>query len=146
MKEIYTEIEINASAGVVWDIVTDFDNFPRWNPFIREISGMLQKGSMIRVVMKPPNSSAMTFKPAILEYKPEEKLRWLGKLWIPKLFDGEHNFIIKKIDENKVLFIQKENFSGLLVPILSGLLKNTEKGFEMMNRALKEESEKDERE
>ncbi len=142
MKEIYTEIEINASALVVWNIVTDFDNFPKWNPFIREISGTPQKGSMIQVVMKPPNSSAMTFKPTILEYKPEEKLRWLGKLWIPKLFDGEHNFIIKKIDENKVIFIQKENFSGVLVPILSGLLKNTEKGFEMMNRALKEEAEK----
>jgi hypothetical protein len=40
-----------------------------------------------------------------------------------------------------VLFIQKERFSGLFVPFLSGTLKDTESGFEMMNHALKEESE-----
>jgi uncharacterized membrane protein len=85
MKEIYTEIEINSSADVVWRIITDFDNFPQWNPFIKEISGIPQEGSRIQAVIKPPNSSGRTFKPIILEYKPEEKLRWLGKLWIPKL-------------------------------------------------------------
>jgi hypothetical protein len=61
-----------------------------------------------------------------------------------KIIDGEHSLIIQKIDENKVLFIQKEKFSGILVPILSGMLKDTEKGFELMNKALKKEAEKDE--
>lgn len=160
MKELYTEIEINASASTVWDILTDFDNFSKWNPFIKAISGNLQEGSQIEVVItppknrrffgrakikdfcKPPNSNGMKFRPKILTYKPEEELRWLGNLWVPKLFDGEHSLIIEKISENKVLFIQKERFSGLLVPFFSGLLKNTGSGFEMMNRALKKEAEK----
>jgi hypothetical protein len=60
------------------------------------------------------------------------------------LFDGEHSLIIKKIDENKVLFIQKEKFSGLLVPLVPGVLKNTESGFNLMNLALKSEAEKKE--
>lgn len=142
MKEIYTEIEINASASIVWDIITDFDNFPKWNPFIKEISGDQQEGSQIEVFIKPPNSNGMKFKPKIIKFQPEQELRWLGKLWIPKLFDGEHGLIIKKINDNKVLFIQKERFSGLLVPILSSMLKDTESGFELMNQALKEEAEK----
>lgn len=141
MKEIYTEIEINASASMVWDILTDFDNFPNWNPFIKEISGNLQEGAQIEAFIKPPNSSGMKFKPKILAYKPEEELRWLGSLRIPKLFDGEHSLIIKRISENKVLFVQKEKFSGLFVPFFSGLLKDTESGFEMMNLALKGEAE-----
>ncbi len=141
MKEIYTEIEINASAGTVWNILTDFDDFPKWNPFIQKISGNLQEGAQIEAFIKPPNSNGMKFKPKILTYSPEKELRWLGSLWIPKLFDGEHSLIIKKISENKVLFIQKERFSGLFVPFFSGLLKDTESGFEMMNQALKKESE-----
>jgi len=160
MKEIYTEIEINASARIVWNILTDFDNFPNWNPFIQKISGDLREGAQIEAFLKPPknyrffgqaktnsfckppNSNGMKFKPKILAYKPEEELRWLGNLWIPKLFDGEHSFIIEKISENKVLFIQKEKFSGLFVPFFSGLLKDTKSGFEMMNMALKKEAEK----
>ena len=141
MKEIYTEIEINASAGIVWSILTDFDDFSRWNPFIREISGKLQVGAQIEVYIVPPNSNGMKFRPKILTYDPERELRWLGNFWIPKLFDGEHSLIIKEIRENKVLFIQKERFSGLFVPVLLGTLKDTESGFEMMNHALKEEAE-----
>jgi len=142
MKEIYSEIEINASSKVVWDILMDFDNFPNWNPFIEKISGNPKVGSKIEVFIQPPDSRGMTFKPKILDYKPEEKLRWIGTLRIPKIFDGEHSWIIKEINENKVLFVQKEKFSGILVPLLGGMLKNTKKGFKMMNNALKMESEK----
>ena len=142
MKEIYTEIVIDAPASAVWDILTDFDNFPQWNPFIKEISGNLKKGSQIKVFIKPPNSNGMKFKPEILEYQPEKELRWLGKLWIPWLFDGEHSLIIKNRDDNKVLFIQKEKFNGLLIPFFSSMFKDTESGFEMMNQALKREAEK----
>lgn len=61
---------------------------------------------------------------------------------IRHLFDGEHSLIIRKIDENKVLFIQKEKFTEVLVPILSGLLRNTEISFKMMDEALKKRSRK----
>ncbi len=136
MREIYTEIEINAPAAVVWDILTDFDHYPQWNPFIKEISGNLIVGAQLEIFIKPPNSNGMRIKPKILNYTPEEELRWLGRLWISRLFDGEHSLIIEKINENTVLFIQKEEFNGLLVPLVSNLLNDTESGFQMMNRAL----------
>jgi hypothetical protein len=142
MKEIYTEIEINASASIVWDILTDFDSFPDWNPFIRKISGNLHEGAQIEAFIKPLDSNGMKFRPKILKYVPERELRWLGNLWIPKLFDGEHILIIEKISENRVLFIQKERFSGLFVPFFSSRLNDTKSGFEMMNQALKIEAEK----
>lgn len=45
------------------------------------------------------------------------------------------------ISENKALFIQKERFYGLLVPIFSNLLIDTKFGFKLMNNALKQEAE-----
>ena len=141
MKEIYTEIEINAPDDIIWNIITDFDGYSRWNPFIKEISGIPEEESQIEVFIKPPNSNGMKFRPRIIKYEPKKELGWLGRLWILKLFDGEHSLIIKKIDDNKTLFIQKERFHGLLVPLLSNLLKNTKSGFELMNNALKQEAE-----
>lgn len=140
MREVHTEIEIDAPASVVWDILTDFEDYPNWNPFIKEILGDQIVGAQIEVFIKPPNSNGLRFKPKIVIYKPEEELKWLGSLWIPKLFDGEHSLIIKKIDESKVLFVQKEEFNGLLVPLVSGMLKDTDSGFKLMNQALKRES------
>jgi hypothetical protein len=141
MKELHTEIEINASADIVWDIITDFEGYTHWNPFIKEVSGIQEEGSTIEVFIKPPHSNGMKFKPKIIKFQEEKELRWLGKLWIPKLFDGEHSLVIKQISENKVLFIQKEKFYGLLVPIFSNLLKDTKSGFELMNNSLKHEAE-----
>jgi hypothetical protein len=142
MKEIYTEIVIKSSTKVIWNIIINFDNYPNWNPFMKQIIGELQEGSKIQVTIKPYNSGNITYKPKILELKPEEKIKWLGITGIPHLFDGEHSLILKKIDENKVLFIQKEKFTGILVPLLTGLLKNTEISFKMMDEALKKEAEK----
>ena len=35
MREERTKIEINGSAQTVWGILTDFDAYPDWNPFIK---------------------------------------------------------------------------------------------------------------
>jgi hypothetical protein len=142
MKEICTKILINASPTIIWDIITDFKSYGTWNPFIREISGVIKEGSTIQVFIKPPNSNGMKFKPKVLKYEPEKEVRWIGKLWIPKIFDGEHSLTIQKIEENKVLFIQKEQFKGILVPLFTNMLKNTKLGFQMMNQKLKQEAEK----
>ena len=122
MKEICTKIQINASPSIVWGIVTDFENYGKWNPFIREISGLKREGSTIQVFIKPPNSNGMKFRPKILNMNQKE-IKWLGKLWVPKIFDGEHSLTIKKLDEKKVLFIQKEQFNGLLVPLFTNTVK-----------------------
>ena len=142
MKEIYTEIHINASPSIVWKIITDFDNYGKWNPFIQEISGSKKRGSELQIFIKPPNSNGMKFKPKILNYDPEKELKWLGKLWISKLFDGEHTLKINKLNEDEVLFVQKERFSGLLVPLLSNMINDSKSGFDIINQNLKLESEK----
>jgi hypothetical protein len=58
------------------------------------------------------------------------------------LFDGEHILIIDPISENKVKFIQREKSSGLLPPLLwSGFDRDTRRGFNEMNAALKKLAE-----
>ena len=63
-------------------------------------------------------------------------------LLMPGLFDGEHSLEIQPLGENRTRFVQRETFRGLLVPLSArGLLENTRRGFEEMNRALKERAE-----
>ena len=65
MKEIYTEIHINASPSIVWNILTDFDKFGKWNPFIPKISGHQKGGSELQIYINLPNSNGMKFKTKI---------------------------------------------------------------------------------
>lgn len=142
MKELHSEIEIAASAERVWELLTDFASYPQWNPFIRSISGEPTPGERLEARIEPPGGQGMTFKPKVLNAEPNRELRWLGHLLVPGLFDGEHSFTIQPLEENRVRFIQREAFKGLLVPLFARSLDtNTQRGFEEMNRALKERAE-----
>ena len=142
MKELYSEIEIDASAERVWGVLTDFASYPEWNPFIRSISGEPTTGERLEVRIEPPGGRGMIFRPTVLKAEDNRELRWLGHLLVPGLFDGEHSLALQPLDEKRVRFIQREAFKGLLVPLLSRSLdNNTLRGFEEMNRALKERAE-----
>lgn len=142
MRELFTEIEINASPESVWRVLVDFNEYPAWNPFIRNIEGALEEGRRLKVRIEPPGGSAMTFKPVVKKVTLNHEIRWLGHLFIPGLFDGEHRFEIRMTDDTKLRFVQREAFGGLLVPILWKSLKGaTQKGFEAMNAALKQRAE-----
>ena len=142
MQEIRTEIEINDTAEKIWNVLTSFDSFPDWNPFIKRIEGELKIGAKLKVYLEPPGGKGMTFKPIVKKVNPNVELRWLGHLILPGIFDGEHIFEIEKIDDMKVRFIHRENFSGLLVPFLwKQLSTSTRQGFELMNKSFKERIE-----
>ena len=78
----------------------------------------------------------------ILKYKENSELRWLGKLFIPKIFDGEHYFIVKDNFDGTSTFIHGENFSGVLIPFFKKMILDTKKNFEAMNEELKKRVEK----
>lgn len=139
MKQIKTEIEIDASPERVWQVLTDFAAFPEWNPFVLSAEGELTVGGQLLVKLE-----GMTFTPKVLRAEPHRELRWLGQLWFPGIFNGEHFFIIEPMADNRCRFIHGENFSGLLVPLFSKKLdQTTAPGFAAMNQALKARAEGD---
>ena len=143
MKTIRTEIIIDARKEDVWKILTDFPSHPNWNPFIKKIQGELVPGGQIDVTLEIEGTKPTRFKPLLLTVIPEEKFCWRGKLFIKGIFDGTHYFILEEMDDSTTKFIQGENFQGLLAgPILKKIKKATQTGFEKMNQALKEKTEK----
>ena len=141
-KEIKTEILINATPEKVWSILTNFDNYPNWNPFIKSIKGEVKVGNIITARIEPPEVKEMTFKPKILTFETNKELKWLGHLLFAGLFDGEHKFELIDNGNGTTIFIQSERFKGILVPLFKKQLdNNTKKGFEEMNSKLKELAE-----
>lgn len=132
--KLVTQIEIKANAATIWHALTDFENYYKWNPFITTIEGTPVPGQKLKVKIQKLN-----FTPTVQLVIPHQKLTWLGKLGIKGLFDGYHYFEIIPLNEHRCLFIQGENFKGLLVPFLKKKLKKeTLPGFILMNSSLKE--------
>jgi hypothetical protein len=137
-KEIKTSIIIDASAAKVWSILSDFEAYPDWNPFIKSIEGEVQEAKTITVKI-----TSMVFKPKVLSFRKKQEIKWLGHFIFKGVFDGEHCLKLEQLSDGRIKFHHSEKFSGLLVGLMAKKLDSeTKPGFIAMNEALKERAEK----
>jgi hypothetical protein len=104
-------------------------------------AGELTQGGQISVTLQPPGHGPSTFRPTLLSVDVGRGFRWRGHLVVPGLFDGEHVHEIEALTPQRTRYVQREQFRGVLVPFVGGMLRDTQRGFEEMNVALKARAE-----
>jgi len=138
MHELRTDIEISAAQQRVWDVLTDFSTYSRWNPFIRRVQGIAQEGSSLEVCIHPPGARRTTFRATVLVADPPHELRWRARLIFPEVFEVEHQLLLGSLPGGEVRFEQNLASSGLVALLLhDSLERNIYRGFREMNSALK---------
>lgn len=144
MKQVSTEIDINAPAPDVWAVLVDLAAYSEWNPFIVRAAGHVALGERLECHPRLPGSRrTLRFRPRVTKVETERLFVWLGHTLVPGIADGEHIFEIEARDDGRVRLVHRQTFSGILVPVLARLLeKRTEKGFNTFNEALKARVEK----
>lgn len=136
-NEIRSETQIGANAEEVWGVLTDFAAYGAWNPGMEHVEGEAVVGSRLSIAFALNGRRTMKMRPTVLVADPGRELRWLGRLLMPGVFDGEHRFEIHEDDPGHVRFVQGERFRGLLVPFLRKLIEvDTAATFVAVNEAL----------
>jgi hypothetical protein len=134
--EIHTETTIEGTAAEVWAVLSDFGSYGEWHPAM-QIEGEPVAGSRLRISFALDGGRTMTMRPTVLVADPDRELRWLGRLLLPGLFDGEHLFTIEEREPGRVRFVQSERFRGVLVPFLRRMIEvDTVATFHAVNAAL----------
>lgn len=138
MKEIKSEIDIQASAEKIWQVLTDLDQYQEWNPFLHHAAGKVEMDAKVNVTFIF-GSRDMTLHCTVVKIEPNRELHWRYHVGFPFLYQGEHCFTLEPVGEGRVHFIDKEIFTGLLVPLL--VKEDDTGGFEAMDKALKARAE-----
>ena len=136
MKELKTEIILNASPQKVWEVLTNFEQYSSWNPFITSIEGKPQAGTYLTNTMLN-KGKPMVFKPLITRLEENKYFEWLGAA-AGGLFKGRHYFMLEDLGNEQTKLIHGEQFTGLLANlILRMIAEETLQNFQKMNKALK---------
>jgi len=135
-RSVTSHIDIAAAPKDVYAVLADLGAYEHWNPFIVRGTGTFAVGERVSLRMSPERGRAMTFKPKVLAAEPAQELRWLGSLGLPRVFDGEHSFVLEATPAGTRL-TQSETFRGLLVPAFAKLISRTQDDFARLNAALK---------
>ncbi|GAB2928285.1 MULTISPECIES: SRPBCC domain-containing protein [Streptomyces] len=137
MRRISSAVHIRSSVDRVWSVLTDFERFHEWNPFLVEAAGRAEPGARLTLRFRLPGSGReMVFRPTVLESEPGRLLRWRGRLGVPGVFDGVHSFELIPRDGGTHV-VQTERFSGLLVPFTDSIITPSEQGFRHLTDALR---------
>lgn len=109
-----TQVFIDAPPETVWALLTDPAEHQAWSPNMHRVAGRFAKGERVSLTMGTPSGGEITFRPEVLVADQGRELRWLGRLYLPRLFDGEHYFLLAA-ENGGTRLIQGERFRGVLL-------------------------------
>jgi len=142
VKTIHTELGVGAPAAITWGVVTDLEGWARWNPIMRG-EGRFEFGARPQITIASPGAKPILIRPEIVKLDEGREVRWLRRMAVPGLLDGEHGIRVVAEDTGRCRLEHFEVFRGLLANFFIGRnAKAIETGFQAMNRSLKREAER----
>ncbi len=131
-RETSVGIEIKADPAIVWALLTNASDFPRWNSTVVSIEGDIALGRKIK--LKSTLDSKRTFKLTVKEFEPEKRMVW---------GDGQGNriYTLTKGNGGTLTFSMTEKIGGFMFPLYANYIPPFDKAFEQFAADLKRESE-----
>ncbi len=142
MQQIHSSIDIEAPASLVWAILTDFDAYKRWNPYLRAVLGKPTTGDTLSIALQGRTRAVTSISSLLTRVREPREMRWRQRLVAPGIYTTEHSLRIETLPAGGVRFHQTEQIKGLFASFLGrGSRRATEESFHAMSHALKTRAE-----
>jgi hypothetical protein len=133
MKSYEAESIIEASPETIWAILTDASKYKDWDSGVERVEGNIAPGETISVYSKISPGRAFPVK--VMEFAPGQKMVWSGGMPMG-LFKGVRTFTLSR-EGKGVRFKMREEFSGLMLPLIWGSMPDLGPSFQQFAAGLK---------
>ncbi len=137
MKVFATAIVIDATAQAVWAVLTDGAQWVKWNPTVDKVEGNIAPGERVTVYVKLSPGRAFPVK--VSAFEPPNRMVWSGGMPLG-LFKGERTYTLTPT-VGGVEFAMREEFTGLMAPLITQSIPDMQAAFEQFAAALKRRCE-----
>jgi uncharacterized protein YndB with AHSA1/START domain len=131
-RETSVSTNIQADPGIVWALLTNTSDYPRWNSTVVSIQGEIKQGGNIE--LKSTLDEKRVFKLKIKEFEPEKRLVWGDA-------QGNRTYSVSRGEAGGVRFEMTEKIGGPLFPLFAGYIPPFDESFEHFAADLKKEAE-----
>jgi hypothetical protein len=129
---------INAPPQVIWDILTNVAAYPNWDSGVVRVDGHVSPGARITVFSSI--SPGRAFPVTVTQLEPPRTMRWSGGMPLG-LFKGERSFALAPAQDDRVRFSMREDYTGLLAPLIFKSIPDLNASFEQFANGLKQRAE-----
>ena len=138
MKSFATTIAIRASAEAIWSILTDASAYPSWNSTVDKVEGRIAAGEKVTVHAKA--SPGRAFPLTVSAFEPPRRMVWTGGMPLG-LFTGSRTYSVTPRADGMVEFAMREEFSGLMAPLITRSIPDLQPAFDTFAADLKRRAE-----
>jgi hypothetical protein len=138
MKKFATTLSIRAKPETVWMLLTDAPGYPLWNSTVERVAGRIAPGETITVYAKAAPGRAFPLK--VTAFQPPDEMIWSGGMPLG-LFRGTRSFTLTPRGDGTVQFSMREDFSGLLAPLITRSIPDLQPAFDTFAADLKRRAE-----
>ena len=137
----HTEIIIDATPEQVWSVLTDTENYGKWNDIILKIDGKIQDKGKVDVLFKAgPKAKPQLFHNNLFV---EEDVEFYWSQVQAMGIKDRHCFRVEKAENGKTKFIQSDQALGGMTWLIGKMAVNIQLNvYPMFNRSLKAEVER----
>ncbi|HEX6760788.1 MAG TPA: SRPBCC domain-containing protein [Propionibacteriaceae bacterium] len=144
MKSFEAHTLIAADPQTVWDTQLNLQNWAAWDPNIVRAEGTLAVGGSITLHTKRPGEDKIRpFKLKVVEWYPPNRLVLAGGMPLG-IFTGTQ-IHESTPSEGGTRFTIREQFTGLLSPLIARAIPDLQPGFHAYANGLKEAAEEQHR-
>jgi hypothetical protein len=137
---VHEEMVVTAPRELVWRLLTGFDEYETWNPYITRASGEARQGERITLRLEPQHHGPQTVECEVINVKKMRKLYWRCRDHVPGLLDREHTFRLLPLGEDRIKLVYDGRWEGIFVPFAD--LDDRKGGYRRMTHALKLRAER----
>lgn len=143
-SEVQDSLVINASKKKVFELLTHWNAYPEWNPYITKIEGDPEVGQEIKVFFNMGFGPPLSLKCKVENVDAQKTtLSWEYQAALPWIYTAWHSFTIEEINPGQCQIVQKEKMQGLFGNRLQWFYHNLlKKRFHAMHEALRTQVEK----
>jgi hypothetical protein len=106
-------VAVEAPREAIWALLTQFDRYDEWNPYITGASGTATVGSTVELTFGAEGGDAKTENAKILIVRPQRKLEWRTRVVAPGILDREQIFRVIPLEDGRWAVLQEVRFEGL---------------------------------
>jgi uncharacterized protein YndB with AHSA1/START domain len=131
-RETTVSAVIKADEAIVWALLTNASDYPRWNSTVTSIQGAIALGE--KIVLKSTLDAKRSFKLKVKEFQPAKRLVWGdGK--------GQRTYTLANNGDGTITFTMHERIGGLMFPMYAKYIPSFDASFDAFVADLKKEAE-----
>lgn len=131
-RETAVSIDIQADKSIIWALLTNASDFPRWNSTVISIEGNIAFGEKIK--LKAKLDPKREFKLKVKEFEADNRLVWGDAM-------GNRVYTLKSIGNNLTNFSMVEKIGGPLFPLFAKMIPPFDEAFTQYAKDIKNEAE-----